>query len=79
MRSMGIPAGESAESEAAAFARQLHDSWGVGDAACNNGVLLLLSIGDRQVCPSVCHTALASPSRPTQTTPPPSCNVQSTQ
>lgn len=32
-----------------AFAKQLLDNWGVGRAGCNNGVLLLLSVGDRQV------------------------------
>lgn len=31
------------------FARRLHDLWGVGDARCNNGVLLLVSIKDRQI------------------------------
>jgi uncharacterized membrane protein YgcG len=33
---------------AESFARYLHDSWGVGDAACDNGLLLLLSVGNRQ-------------------------------
>jgi uncharacterized membrane protein YgcG len=42
------PAQDPAEA-AQAFAKSLHDAWGVGDAQCNNGVLLLLSIGDRQV------------------------------
>lgn len=40
--------GVDAAATAKAFARALHDSWGVGEAACQNGVLLLLSIGDRQ-------------------------------
>lgn len=31
------------------FAKTLHDRWGVGDRACNNGVLLLLAVQDRQV------------------------------
>ncbi|KAF8071290.1 hypothetical protein HT031_001373 [Scenedesmus sp. PABB004] len=31
------------------FARALHDAWGVGSAACQNGALILLAIGDRQV------------------------------
>ncbi len=35
------------------FARQLHDAWGVGSAACDNGVLLLLATKDRQVYISV--------------------------
>ena len=33
---------------AGAFARGLHDAWGVGHAECNDGLVLLLSIGDRQ-------------------------------
>ena len=41
------PAG--AAETAAAFARSLHSAWGVGQAACDNGVLLLLSTRDRQV------------------------------
>lgn len=39
----------SKEARAAAFAKQLHDKWGVGHAECNNGVVLFLSIKDRQV------------------------------
>mmetsp|Transcript_2205 Transcript_2205/g.6557 ORF Transcript_2205/g.6557 Transcript_2205/m.6557 type:complete len:438 (-) Transcript_2205:179-1492(-) len=31
---------------AKAFAKALHDSWGVGDATCNTGVLLFLSLDD---------------------------------
>jgi hypothetical protein len=31
------------------FARALHDSWGVGNPDCQNGALLLLAVGDRQV------------------------------
>lgn len=49
MRKMAVPPGEPAAAQAQIFARSLHDAWGVGDAACNNGVLLLLSIEDRQV------------------------------
>jgi hypothetical protein len=36
---------------AEAFATKLHNQWGVGDAACNNGVLLFLAVQDRQVVP----------------------------
>ncbi len=53
MNRMLVPSGEDAAGAAQNFAKQLHDSWGVGDKECNNGVLLLLSIGDRQV--SVLH------------------------
>lgn len=35
---------------AEAFARALHDDWGVGNPACQNGALLLLAVGDKQVC-----------------------------
>ncbi|GIL83335.1 hypothetical protein Vretimale_11310 [Volvox reticuliferus] len=31
------------------FAKSLHNRWGVGDAHCNNGVVLLISINDRQI------------------------------
>ncbi|KAI8465557.1 MAG: TLP18.3, Psb32 and MOLO-1 founding proteins of phosphatase-domain-containing protein [Monoraphidium minutum] len=49
MRRMYIGAGEDDASAAARFARSVHASWGVGSAACNNGVLLLLATDDRQV------------------------------
>ena len=35
-------------SAAKSFAKYLHTAWGVGDAACQNGLLLLLSVGNRQ-------------------------------
>jgi uncharacterized membrane protein YgcG len=34
---------------AQAFAKALHDAWGVGNPACQNGVLLLLAISNREV------------------------------
>lgn len=49
MQWMAVPAGEDPAEAARLFAKALHNEWGVGDAACNNGVLLLLSIDDRQV------------------------------
>lgn len=49
MSKMEFPAGTAPADAAHAFAKDLHARWGVGDAACNNGVLLLLSIQDRQV------------------------------
>ncbi|GIL52991.1 hypothetical protein Vafri_8709 [Volvox africanus] len=48
MRYVGDP-GEAAGQ----FAKSLHDRWGVGDAHCNNGVVLLISINDRQIFVSV--------------------------
>jgi uncharacterized membrane protein YgcG len=48
MRKMKTLPGGSPPEAAANFATQLFDDWGVGEASCGNGVLLLLSIGDRQ-------------------------------
>ena len=52
MRGMEVPASETPASQAEAFAKALHQRWGVGNKACNNGVLLLLSVHDRQVRPA---------------------------
>jgi uncharacterized membrane protein YgcG len=49
MRRFQVEESEDAGAAAARFARELHAAWGVGSAACNNGVLLLLSADDRQV------------------------------
>ena len=49
MHSMQVEGTRDAAQEAGAFARQLHDSWAVGHAACNDGVLLLLAVVERQV------------------------------
>lgn len=49
MRKMDFAPGTPPADAARAFAKDLHARWGVGDAACNNGVLLLLSVDDRQV------------------------------
>ena len=38
-----------AASTARGFAQDLHNKWGVGDGDCSDGVLMLLSIEDRQV------------------------------
>ena len=46
---MTLPGGAPPEEAAANFAAQVFDDWGIGEAACGNGVLLLLSIGDRQL------------------------------
>lgn len=32
-----------------AFAKHIHDTWGVGHAACNDGIVLFLSLDDREV------------------------------
>ena len=49
MRKMVVPRGAAAPDAARDFAKALHAAWGVGDAACDNGVLFLLSVDDRQV------------------------------
>ena len=49
MKRMRVPARQTEAEAAAAMAHALHDSWGVGSAACDDGVLLLLSTRDRQV------------------------------
>ena len=48
MQAMQLQAGRSAAEQAQAFAQQLHGAWGVGRAGCDDGVLLLLSVQDRQ-------------------------------
>lgn len=40
---------ESVAETAEKFAKHLHDSWGVGNAGCDDGAVLLLSTDDRQV------------------------------
>lgn len=49
MTSMAVKPGEDAAAAAHHMAKGLHAKWGVGDAACDNGVLLLLAINQRQV------------------------------
>ena len=49
MQRMQVPAGRTAQEQAGVFAETVHNTWGVGDAACSNGVLLLLSVQDRVV------------------------------
>ena len=49
MQRMRVPAGRTAQQQAGVFAETVHNTWGVGDAACSNGVLLLLSVQDRVV------------------------------
>lgn len=39
---------EGGKDAAGSFARGLHNAWGVGHAACNDGVVLLLSVDDRR-------------------------------
>lgn len=39
----------STSERAALFAREIHTSWGVGDAACENGVVVFVAVDDRRV------------------------------
>ncbi len=52
----GTSTGEAAEQ----FARKLMDAWGVGDAQCNDGIVLFLSKEPRQVTSphSILHDSL---------------------
>lgn len=49
MRKMELEAGVGPAQAAKDFATTLHTKWGIGNPACNNGILFLLSIGDRQI------------------------------
>jgi uncharacterized membrane protein YgcG len=49
MKKMRVRAGEDPATVAREFAKVLHSRWGVGNSECDNGVLVLLSIDDRQV------------------------------
>lgn len=46
---MSIGTGADIDASAEKFARTLHDSWGVGSAEKNDGILIFLSIQDRAV------------------------------
>ena len=49
VKSMKLQDGRDEAQQAEFFAKSLHNGWGVGDATCNNGLLLFLSQDDRQV------------------------------
>ncbi len=46
---MEVKRGEDEGAAAEAFAQKLMDAWGVGDAACNDGVVLFVSQEPRKV------------------------------
>lgn len=50
---MQLQKGRTAAEQAEVFAKSLHNTWGVGDATCNSGLVLFLSRDDRQVCQNV--------------------------
>jgi len=49
MKKMRVDQGMNPKDVARNFAKELHARWGVGLAECDNGVLLLLSVQDRQI------------------------------
>ena len=49
MRRMDINRGEPAGDAARRIGKAIHAKWGVGQKACDNGVLFLLAVEDRQV------------------------------
>lgn len=49
MQKMRVDPGKQPAEVAKKFAKTLHARWGVGNSACDNGVLVLLSTDDRQV------------------------------
>jgi uncharacterized membrane protein YgcG len=55
MKNMEVQPGHTAEDTAATFAADLFENWGIGSKHCSNGVLLLLSTGDRQVMNPSCE------------------------
>lgn len=46
---MRLQHGNSEAEQAAAFAKSIHQKWGVGASSCDNGLVLFLSKDDRQV------------------------------
>ena len=58
MDSMQLQEGRTQAEEAEVFAKSLHNTWGVGDATCNSGLLLFLSKNDRQVLQKIARRLL---------------------
>ena len=54
MRKMDLR-GQTPAQAAERFATALFDQWGPGDKRCHNGVILLLSVEDRQACTRDCN------------------------
>jgi uncharacterized membrane protein YgcG len=79
MKAFELPPGIEAADHALSFAKRLHDAWGVGSPVCNNGVLLLMALDNRQVyistggrAPRAPACASSSPAQtPSATTPAP--------
>lgn len=49
VNSMKLQRGRDEAEQAAAFAKAIHQKWGVGASSCDNGLVLFLSKADRQV------------------------------
>ena len=49
-KGIDVPHGSDAGEAAEGFAAALMQAWGVGEAGCNDGAVLLLSLQPRQVC-----------------------------
>lgn len=49
MNKMDLDGSIGPQETAKSFAKHLHAAWGVGLAECDNGVVLLLSVRDRQI------------------------------
>ena len=71
-----MPAAADEGRAAEDFAASLMDKWGVGDGACNDGVLLLLSLQPRQVAfPAT--LLISGPSTACRSCPPACCSWHS--
>ena len=53
IRQMELNSGETKENAARRYAITLHNRWGIGDRDCNNGIMIFVSIDDRQMYISV--------------------------
>jgi uncharacterized membrane protein YgcG len=54
MKEFQVGAWKDAATEAKDFATHLHDTWHVGNADCNNGIVLLLATENRQASKRCC-------------------------
>lgn len=68
MKKMDVGQGSTPQETAKDFAKVLHARWGVGDAACDNGVLLLVSVDDRQIY-------ISTGVKPSESLPPENLNL----
>ena len=66
VNSMKLQRGRDEAEQAAAFAKAIHQKWGVGASSCDNGLVLFLSKADRQVwaISQLCHDCAVLQSPP---------------